>query len=62
MSEGFRLTLELDEETRARWQLAADGIGYPRLDTWARDTLNAASDADVGEVAAPKRPTPEEET
>lgn len=46
-----RLTLELDEATHARWEAAAKRIGYPRLDTWARDTLDAASDPDAGQVA-----------
>lgn len=52
VAEPHRLTLDLDEETRARWEAAAKRIGYPRLDMWAFDTLDAASDPDAGAVAA----------
>lgn len=45
-----RLTLDLDEETHARWDAAAKRIEYDRLDEWARDTLDAASDPDAGQV------------
>lgn len=47
----FRLTLELGEETRARWQHAADRAGFT-LDEWIREYLDAASDPDAGEVAS----------
>lgn len=46
----FRLTLDLDEETRARWQAAAERNAYERLEVWARDTLDAAADPDAGQV------------
>lgn len=52
MSTAFRLTLDLDEETRARWQAAAERNAYERLDVWAHDTLDAASDPDSGQVVA----------
>lgn len=43
----WRLILDLDEETRARWQAAADREAFTLTD-WIRETCQVASDPESG--------------
>lgn len=45
----YRLTLDLPEETRARWQLAADREGVGLVE-WLTEVCDVASDPESGQV------------
>lgn len=47
-----RLTFDVDEETRARWQLAADREQMTLIG-WITDTCQVASDPESGTVVPP---------
>jgi hypothetical protein len=48
------LNLRVDDETKARWQAAADLAGY-RLSEWIRSCCDARADARAAATAEPEK-------